>query len=130
LLAGVTKLVQSPKDDIPFFVRLEGSKEYLDFRRQFLAVFLQIFSPKFFSSSERKFDRPEAGVAAGHSSSVSSLVENRAQIVGGVKEDIGEISGQSAVEPNFVKVVDAIDIFLDHMGPRLAPEESATPARR
>lgn len=119
VLAGVTKLIQSPEGVISSFVRLERSKERADFRGQILAAAGQIVPPSFFGRTERKLGGLEASIPAGLGGSVTGLVEDRAQVVGGIKEDVGKIGRQPARKLDFVKIVYAIDIFLDSMGPRL-----------
>jgi len=119
MFAGITKLVQSPQGIIPSLVRLERSKKRADFRGQILAAAGQVVPPSFFGRAEGEFSALKPGISASSGGGVSSLIEHGTQIVGGVEKDIGEVVWQPSSKLDFVKVVDAIDIFLDNMGPRL-----------
>jgi hypothetical protein len=121
----VTKLVHGPEGVIPSFVRLEPFKEITDFRWQILAASGQVVEHISFGGAEGKFGRlrgRDSGVL--HSDPESHLIQGGAQIVGTIKDDMGQLVREPLCELDLDDICNSIrGIFLDNHVPWLITHE-------
>jgi len=122
---GISNLVEGPEGVIPSLVSLEFLENRTDFRWQIFASASQIVPPVFFIGPEGEFNRLEAWTVGGDGRSIPGLVQNGAQVVGGIKQDTGKHLRQIANDLNFVNVLSGIRIFINDSGPWIAIDKSA-----
>lgn len=122
---GVTELIQGPEGVIPSFVWVEAPKQRQDFRWQILAAATANY--RLDSSRvvpEGKLTSFRIEFSSGHRASVTTLVQDCAQIVSGIKNNVGQLDWQPPLKDDLMHLMSGIvGIGLDPVGPRLITYE-------